>query len=82
MNLAQKVCEHVNALPEPAVQEVLNFVEFLTSRLAQTKKYVDASQAADNRWPDIILSFEGVPDMPPFEQDRDHLLPPSEDPLT
>jgi hypothetical protein len=29
MNLAQKVCEHVNALPEPAVQEVLDFVEFL-----------------------------------------------------
>lgn len=81
MDLAQKVYEHVNALPEPAVQEVLNFVEFLTSRLAQTKKYVDASQTADNRWPDIILSFEGVPDMPPFEQDRAHLLPPSEDPL-
>lgn len=83
MNLAQKVYEHVKALPEPAVQEVLDFVEFLKNRLAQTKKYGDTSQTADNRWPEIILAFEGVPDMPPFdEQGRAHLLPPLEDPLT
>ncbi len=35
MNLAQKVCEYVNALPEPAVQEVLDFVEFLTNSRQQ-----------------------------------------------
>jgi hypothetical protein len=48
MNLAQKVCEHVNALPEPAVQKVLDFVEFLTNRLTRTKKDADASQTEDN----------------------------------
>ena len=81
MNTAQKIYEHVKALPDPAVQEVLDFIVFLENRLARTKKYDGASQTADNMWPDIILSFEGVPDMPPFEQGRGHLLPPSDDPL-
>jgi hypothetical protein len=81
MNTAQKIYEHVKALPDPAVQEVLDFIVFIENRLARTKKYDGASQTADNMWPDIILSFEGVPDMPPFEQGRGHLLPPSDDPL-
>ncbi|MBV5268051.1 MAG: DUF2281 domain-containing protein [Burkholderiaceae bacterium] len=81
MNTAQKIYELVKVLPDPAVQEVLDFIEFLENRLARTKKYGDTSQTADNRWPDIILAFEGVPDMPPFEQGRGHLLPPSEGPL-
>ena len=30
-------------------------------------------------WPSLILKWQGVPDMPPFESYRDELLPPRED---
>lgn len=82
MNTAEKIYENVKMLPEPAVQEVLDFVEFLKNRLAQTKKYGDTSQTEYKLWPDIILSYDGEPDMPPFELSRAHLLPPLDDPLT
>ncbi|WP_242032654.1 hypothetical protein [Oscillatoria sp. FACHB-1406] len=29
-------------------------------------------------WPEIILSFKGIPDFLPFESYRDELLPPRE----
>lgn len=32
-------------------------------------------------WPDSVLNFSGVTDMPPFEQGRSLLTPPSADPL-
>jgi hypothetical protein len=82
MNVAEKIYEHVKALPAPTAQEILDFVEFIENRRSQSKTNGDAIGTAGNRWPDIILAFEGVPDMPPFEQDRVHLRPPSEDPLT
>ena len=82
MNVAEKIYEHVKAMPAPTAQEVLDFVEFIENRLYQSKKESDTHRTAGNRWPEIILAFEGVPDMPPFEQDRAHLLPPSEDPLS
>lgn len=32
-------------------------------------------------WPETVLKFKGVPDIPSFESTRDELSPPSEDPL-
>jgi hypothetical protein len=33
------------------------------------------------RWPDALLDFQGLPEMPPFEAGRDHLPAPASDPL-
>jgi len=33
------------------------------------------------QWPVELLSFEGIAEMPPFESARQHLSPPSNDPL-
>lgn len=33
------------------------------------------------QWPDIVLDFKGLPDMPIFEASRDRLKPPAVDPL-
>lgn len=33
------------------------------------------------QWPDEVMDFEGMPDMPPFETGRDRLKPPMADPL-
>ncbi|MGD1950437.1 MAG: hypothetical protein ACFB14_12430 [Leptolyngbyaceae cyanobacterium] len=30
------------------------------------------------KWPDTILSYQGIPDFPAFESYREELLPPSE----
>ena len=31
-----------------------------------------------SQWSEIIVSYEGIPDFPPFESYRDELLPPPE----
>ncbi len=33
------------------------------------------------QWSEVILSYEGIPDFPPFESYRDELLPPPESEL-
>ncbi|GAB6040353.1 ribbon-helix-helix domain-containing protein [Endothiovibrio diazotrophicus] len=33
------------------------------------------------RWPEEVLAFEGDPRFPPFEERRDELPPPTDDPL-
>ncbi len=33
------------------------------------------------QWPDEVLSFTGLAEMPPFEAGRDQLKPPAADPL-
>jgi hypothetical protein len=33
------------------------------------------------QWPEAVMDFTGMPDMPPFETGRDQLKPPSADPL-
>jgi predicted transcriptional regulator len=33
------------------------------------------------RWPDEVLAFKGMADMPLFESGRDRLKPPIDDPL-
>ena len=42
-------------------------------QLTQSNSDSNASQ-----WSDIILDYEGIPDLPPFESYREDLLPPSE----
>lgn len=32
-------------------------------------------------WPDAVIAFKGVANMPPFEASRDRLKPPAADPL-
>ena len=32
----------------------------------------------NSQWPDLVLSYEGMPDFPAFESSREELLPPSE----
>ena len=33
------------------------------------------------QWPEDVLAFNGLADMPPFEASRDRLRPPAADPL-
>lgn len=33
------------------------------------------------KWPEEVLDFQGVADMPPFEAGREQLTPPAADPL-
>jgi len=33
------------------------------------------------QWPDEVLAFEGMADVPPFEAGRNGLIPPAADPL-
>jgi len=47
MNTAEKIYEHVKALPEPVVQEILDFVEFIEMKLAQPG--MDASRVRAER---------------------------------
>lgn len=39
-----------------------------------------ARQSQPN-WPEEVLSFQGMVDMPPFEAGREQLIPPAVDPL-
>jgi hypothetical protein len=32
-------------------------------------------------WPEAVRGFEGLPEMPPFEENRIQLKPPARDPL-
>lgn len=36
---------------------------------------------AQPQWPDSVMDFQGLPDMPPFEAGRERLKPPVDDPL-
>ena len=33
------------------------------------------------QWPDVVLSFNGIADVPPFESGRENMRPPAADPL-
>ncbi|HIK30653.1 MAG TPA: hypothetical protein IGS17_14315 [Oscillatoriales cyanobacterium M59_W2019_021] len=39
---------------------------------------VPQSQQPVLQWSEIVLTFTGIPDFPPFESSRDELLPPRE----
>jgi hypothetical protein len=81
MNTADKIYEQVKMLPEPAVQEVLTFVEFMKSKT--TSRFADSTKKTEGAglWPKIVLDYTGDPDFPPFEAERHQLSEPHEDPL-
>lgn len=39
------------------------------------------SRQGKPQWPDEVLAFKGISDMPPFEANRTRLKPPLADPL-
>lgn len=36
---------------------------------------------SQTQWPEAVLSFQGMADLPPFEASRNRLKPPVDDPL-
>jgi hypothetical protein len=57
----------LNLSPEAIV------LQTLTQLLA-----IPQPQQPVSQWPEIVLTFTGIPDFPPFESYRDELLPPRE----
>ena len=43
------------------------------------REWLDKKTLGSPGWPMLILEWQGVPDMPPFESYRDELLAPRED---
>ncbi len=39
------------------------------------------ARQAQPQWPDAVMAFNGLPDMPTFESHRGHLTAPVDDPL-
>jgi hypothetical protein len=46
--------------------------------LQALRQVTQPTAAATLQWPEIVLSYEGIPDFPAFESYRDELLPPRE----
>jgi predicted transcriptional regulator len=53
------------------------------SRNALVRQAVDAwlKQHSQPQWPEEVLAFKGMAELPPFEAGRDRLKPPAGDPL-
>lgn len=43
------------------------------------REWLDKKALGSPGWPSLVLEWQGVPDMPPFESYRGELLPPRED---
>jgi hypothetical protein len=43
------------------------------------REWLDKKTLGSPGWPSLVLEWQGVPDMPPFESYRGELLPPRED---
>ena len=82
MNTAEKIYEHVKALPEPVVLEILDFVEFVRGKTIIPLTNGPTAVDPTFRWPKIVLDYQGDPGFTPFEAGRNRLLPPNEDPLS
>ena len=50
----------------------------LQTLVLQALRQLTQSPSEISQWSEIILSYEGSPDFPPFESYREDLLPPSE----
>jgi len=80
MNTAHRIYENVKTLPEPILQEVLDFIEFMRQKAANRPSGPMDRSAERSEWPEIILDFMGEPDFPPFEAARNEWIEPPEDP--
>jgi len=81
MNTAELIYEQVKTLPEPVVKEILSFVEFISRKADISLKGLPDECIPPSQWPKIVLDYEGDPDFPPFEEGRNQLKAPVEDPL-
>lgn len=79
MNTAEKIYEHVKALPEPVALEILDYVKFVRGKTISPLTNGPTAVAASFRWPKIVLDYQGDPGFIPFESWRNKLLPPNED---
>jgi hypothetical protein len=52
MTLTEKILKHVKDLPEPFQAEVLDFIEYLESKAAQSK-----GDISETEWSELSLSF-------------------------
>lgn len=52
MTLAEKILQHVKVLPEPLQTEVLDFIEYLESKVNK-----DGATEEDAKWSYLSLSF-------------------------
>lgn len=46
--------------------------------LQALRQLIQTTTGSISQWPDVVLSYEGIPDFPAFESHRDELLSPSE----
>ncbi len=51
-------------------------VPLQTLILQALRQTTQIPHVSTSRWSEVILSYEGIPDFPPFESYRDELLPP------
>jgi hypothetical protein len=70
-------------LPQDIEQDLIrqaaqSNVPLQTLILQALRQLTQTMPKASSQWSDVILSYEGIPDFPPFESYRDELLPPVE----
>jgi hypothetical protein len=53
-------------------------VPLQTLILQALRQMAQIPHVSTSRWSEVILSYEGIPDFPPFESYRDELLLPPE----
>ena len=68
-------------LPPDLEQDLLRQAEesnvpLQTLILQVLRQMTQIPHVSTSRWSEVILSYEGIPDFPPFESYRDELLPP------
>ncbi len=73
-------------LPPDLEQDLLRQAEhssvpLQTLILQALRQMIQPIPVSASQWPESILSYDGIPDFPPFESYRDELLPPSESEL-
>ncbi|MBF2085273.1 hypothetical protein [Thermoleptolyngbya sp. C42_A2020_037] len=70
-------------LPPDLEQDLLRQAEqsnvpLQTLILQALRQVIQPPSVSTSQWSEFILSYEGIPDFPPFESYRDELLPPPE----
>jgi hypothetical protein len=70
-------------LPPDLEQDLLRQAEqsnvpLQTLILQALRQMIQPPSVSTSQWSESILSYEGIPDFPPFESYRDELLPPPE----
>jgi len=76
---------HFNIYLDDTTGQQLNAMAQQTgeSRNALIRKAVSEwlANQSQPRWPEAVLNFTGMAEMPRFESNREHLQPPVDDPL-